>query len=75
MKKFRPITDIALIAVIISLFCITPDTHSCTRHLPVAAMADSYGWVTVLRRSDTLNKRPKMRSTSLISFKDSELEI
>ena len=28
-----------------------------------SAMADSYRWVTVLRRSDTLNKRPKMRST------------
>ena len=63
MKKFRPITDIVLIVVIISLFCITLDTHSYTRHLLVAAMADSYGWVTVLRRSDTLNKRPKMRST------------
>ena len=25
-------------------------------------MADRYRWVTVLRRSDTLNKKPKMRS-------------
>ena len=28
----------------------------------VSAMADRYRWVTVLRRSDTLNKKPKMRS-------------
>ena len=75
MKKFRPIMGIALIAVIISLFCITPDTYCYTRHLPVAAKTDSYRWVTVLRRSDTLNKRPKMRSTVHLSFKDSELEI
>ena len=60
MKKFGPNMDIvvivariALIVGITSLFCITSDIHCYMQHLPVAAMADRYGWMTVLRRSDT----------------------